>query len=73
MIFKIYIFKYSMNILKILQALLFLIGGCLFLAGAIAVLLNANIKVYGWIYLTCALFYIFASLLDLYTSIFTKK
>lgn len=68
-----YFLLFLMYILEIIRSLLFLIGGCLFLAGAIAVLLNANIKVYGWIYLTCALFYIFASLVDLYISIFNRK
>lgn len=62
-----------MHILEINRSLLFLIGGCLFLSGAIAVLLNANIKVYGWIYLICAIFYILASLLDLYISITNKN
>lgn len=68
-----YFLLFLMYILEIIRSLLFLIGGSLFLAGAIAVLLNANIKVYGWIYLTCALFYIFASLVDLYISIFNRK
>lgn len=68
-----YFLLFLMYILEIIRSLLFLIGGSLFLAGAIAVLLNANIKVYGWIYLACALFYIFASLVDLYISIFNRK